>query len=60
MRYIVKATRTLPKHDPIHANPNAKAWAVEDTQEGYIATTFNSETLAIKTAKSWNEDSDEA
>jgi hypothetical protein len=59
MRYIIIQKRLLPKNDPAHANPFVKEWCIEDTQEGYINTSFSSLALAEKTAARWNNDSDE-
>lgn len=60
MRYIIIKKSDLPALDPIHANPHAKEWCIEDTQEGHIATTFHSEAAAHCAAREWNEDEDEA
>lgn len=60
MRYIIKKKSDLPANDPIHANINAKEWCVEDTLEGYIATTFHSEAAAQCAALEWNEDEENA
>lgn len=59
MRYILLEKSSLPKTDPIHANPLAGDWVVYDQTDGYIATTFFSRPTAVLTVEEWNEEDED-
>ena len=56
MRYIIQNIQDLDSTDPLHANPNAKPWIIEDTQEGYICLSVSSYEKAVAIVTEWEED----
>jgi hypothetical protein len=59
MPYEVRPITSFPQTDPIWANPNAGAWVIYETTDGYIADSCKSLTAAEAKCNRWNEDTSE-
>jgi hypothetical protein len=59
MRYIIQNIEDLDSTDPIHANPNAKQWVIEDTEIGYICLSVSTYEKAVAIVKEWSEDEED-
>jgi len=56
MRYIIQNIQDLDSTDPIHANPNAKPWVIEDTEIGYICLSVSTYEKAEAIVAEWEAD----